>query len=58
MAPINAVARDSLSMMWNDPATTPAETMFHDVVVLAGDACTFETGYITAAERDYGAPPS
>jgi len=49
---INAVAGDSLSFQWNDPTTLITGGMFHDVVVLAGDACTFETGYTMLPQSD------
>ena len=49
---INAVAGDSLSFQWNDPTTLITGGMFHDVVVLAGDACTFETGYTSLPQSD------
>ena len=49
-AGVRATVGDTLVLSWQDPTTTPAGAMFHEVSPMEGDTCTFLTGYTSLAE--------
>ena len=49
---IVATVGDELVLSWQDPTTTPSGTMFHEVVPMADNSCTFATGYAIATGID------
>merc|ERR1712166_24854 len=49
---IVATVGDELVLSWQDPTTTPSGTMFHEVVPMADNSCTFATGYAIATQID------
>jgi hypothetical protein len=49
---ITATVGDTLVLSWQDPTTTPAGTMFHEVVRMADNSCNFANSYARARETD------
>jgi len=49
---ITATVGDTLVLSWLDPTTTPAGPMFHEVVPMPDDSCTFANGYTRATQTD------
>ena len=43
--PVNATVGDTLLFYWTDPSTAPSTPMFHEVVQMADETCTFHAGY-------------